>query len=179
LIARVARLAGPILFATLVAGCSHSAQGGRAPVPVTAFGSAIDNAAKRVELQDYTGADRILSDFALSAKGTPEAGEISFWRALYMIDPNNKTASIGEGLKAIDIYLSTPGTTMYREQAQVVKRTALALQSLRTAQLTARPAGKDTIFVNRDEEIAALKDQLTKANAELERIKKRLANPSR
>jgi molecular chaperone GrpE (heat shock protein) len=33
--------------------------------------------------------------------------------------------------------------------------------------------------VNREEEIAALKDQLAKANAELERIKKRLASPIR
>ena len=47
---------------------------------------------------------------------------------------------------------------------------------------------KDTVVVaskSRDEEIAALKDQLAKskddlakANAELDRIKKRLANPS-
>jgi hypothetical protein len=175
----VGRLASSILLAALVAGCARSPVVAKAPVPVTAFGNAIDNAAKRVEVQDYIGADRILSDFALAAKGTSEAGEISFWRALYMIDPNNKSASVAEGLRAIDIYLSTPGTKLYREQAQVVKRTALALQSLRTAQLTTRSAGKDTVFVNRDDEIAALKDQLAKSNAELERIKKRLANPSR
>ncbi|MGH9423443.1 MAG: hypothetical protein ACRD3J_25945, partial [Thermoanaerobaculia bacterium] len=113
-----------------------------------------------------------------SAKGTPEASEISFWRALYMIDPNNKSASVSEGLRAIDIYLSGPAKR-YRSQAQVVKRTALALQSLRTVQLAAKPAGKDTVFVNRDDEIAALKDQLAKSTAELERIKTRLANPSR
>jgi hypothetical protein len=163
-----------------VAGCSHSPRVASAPVPAIGFNNAIENAARRVDVQDYVGADRILSDYALSAKGTAEAGEISFWRALYMIDPYNKSASVSEGLKAIDIYLSTPNTKLYRAQAQVVKRTALALQSLRTAQLTAaRPAGKDTVYVNRDEEIAGLKDQLAKANAELERIKKRLANPSR
>lgn len=128
---------------------------------------------------DYVGADRILSDFALAAKGTPESQEVGFWRALYMIDPWNRSASVAEGLKAIDIYLSTPGTKWYRPQALVVRRTALALQSLRTAQQSAKIAGHDTVFVNRDEEIAALKDQLAKANAELDRIKKRLANPSR
>jgi hypothetical protein len=168
-----------MLLVAVIAGCSHSGGAAKAPVPVTGFDRAVENAARRVEVQDYVGADRILSDFALSAKGTPEAGEISFWRALYMIDPNNRSASVSEGLKAIEIYLSTPGVKLYRPQAQVVKRTALALQSLRTAQLTARPNGKDTVFVNRDDEIAALKDQLAKSNAELERIKKRLANPSR
>ena len=179
MIARVGRLAGSILFAALAAGCAHSRPVVKPPLPASGFGSAIENAARRVEVQDYVGADRILSDFALAAKGTPEATEISFWRALYMIDPNNKTASAADGLRAIDIYLSTPGTRWYRPQAQVVRRTALALQSLRNAQLTARPMGKDTVFVNRDDEIAALKDQLAKSNAELERIKKRLANPSR
>jgi hypothetical protein len=35
------------------------------------------------------------------------------------------------------------------------------------------------VYVTREDEIIALKDQLAKANAELDRIKKRLANPSR
>lgn len=35
----------------------------------------------------------------------------------------------------------------------------------------------DSTLKARDAEIASLKDQLTKANAELERIKRRLANP--
>jgi len=39
--------------------------------------------------------------------------------------------------------------------------------------------GKDTVFISREEEVAALRDQLAKANAELDRIKKRLANPGR
>ena len=39
--------------------------------------------------------------------------------------------------------------------------------------------GRDTVFVSHEEELAALKDQLAKANAELDRIKKRLANPGR
>lgn len=179
MIARLCRLGSSILLVALAVGCSHSPEAAKPPVPATGFARAVENAAKRVDVQDYVGADRILSDFALSAKGTPEAGEISFWRALYMIDPNNKTASVNDGLKAIDIYLSTPGTKRYRPQAQVVKRTVLALQSLRVAQQTAKVAGKDTVFVNRDDEIAVLKDQLAKANAELDRIKKRLANPSR
>ena len=178
MIARLSRLGSSILLVAFAAACSHP-PAAKPPMPANGFANAVDNAAKRVDVLDYVGADRILSDFALSAKGTPEAGEISFWRALYMIDPNNKSAPVSDGLKAIDIYLSTPGTKWYRPQAQVVKRTALAFQSLRSAQQTTRVAGKDTVFVNRDDEIAVLKDQLAKSNAELDRIKKRLANPSR
>ncbi|HEX2723986.1 MAG TPA: hypothetical protein VHM24_13805, partial [Gemmatimonadaceae bacterium] len=147
--------------------------------PVDMYQIAIDAAEKRVETGDYAGADRILSDFAVKAQGTDRATEISFWRALYMVDPSNKSASIPEGIRALDIYLSTPGARMYRGQALVLKRTAQTVQALRLAQGATRVVGRDTVFVTREEEIAVLKDQLAKANAELERIKKRLANPSR
>lgn len=180
MIARLSRLKKLVVCVAFIEGCSHP-PAAKPPTPAAGFAAAIENAARRVEAQDYLGADRILSDFALSAKGTAESHEIAFWRALYMVDPNNKNASISDGLRAMDIYLSTPGNKWYRTQAQVVKRTAMAVQALRTAQVTLPPkvVGRDTVFVNREDEIAGLKDQLAKANAELDRIKKRLANPSR
>ncbi len=179
MIARLGRFTILFVSVALAAACTNQAPIAKPPAPVTSFETAVDNAAKRVEALDYVGADRILSDFALAARGRPEAQEISFFRALYLVDPANKTASLSEGLKAIDIYLSTPGTTLYRSQAEVVKRTALAMQSLRAAQQTAKVTGRDTVFVTREDEVNSLKDQLAKANAELDRIKKRLANPSR
>ena len=42
---------------------------------------------------------------------------MAFWRALYMVDPANRTASIAEGIRALDIYLSTEaqsGTALRR-----------------------------------------------------------------
>ena len=161
-------------------GCAKSSStAAKPPTPAEAFTTAISAANKRAEAGDYAGADRILADFALKSRGTGEATEISFWRALYMVDPSNKTASIPEGLRAIDIYLATPGAKMYKPQALVIKRTAQSVQALKQAQITPKISGRDTVFVTREEEIAALKDQLAKANAELERIKKRLANPER
>ena len=150
------------------------------PAPAAGFAAAIESAGKRADAGDYAGADRILSDFALANKGSPEAQEVAFWRALYMVDPSNKKASVAEGLRAIDIYLASPGNKWYRPQAQVIKRTGMAMQSLRDAQAAApKVIGRDTVYVTREDEIVALKDQLAKANAELDRIKKRLANPSR
>lgn len=162
-----------------VAACSKPTPP-QAPAPAQAYAAVLKTAEERVREGDHAGADRILADFAIKAKGTEEATEISFWRALYMVDPANKRTSIPEGIRALDIYLSTPGTRWYRAQAEVLRRTAQSVQALRTAaQAQPRIVGRDTVFVSREEEIAALKDQLARANAELDRIRKRLANPSR
>ncbi|MEO8578207.1 MAG: hypothetical protein ABI556_15960 [Gemmatimonadales bacterium] len=169
-----------VACALLLAGCAkQSVTAAKPPTPAEAFMNTIAAANKRAEAGDYLGADRILADFALKSRGTDDATEISFWRALYMVDPSNKTASIPEGLRAIDIYLSTPGAKMYKPQALVLKRTAQSVQALKNAQIAPKISGRDTVYVTREEEIAALKDQLAKANAELDRIKKRLANPER
>lgn len=168
------------LFASVVlAGCSRGHAPTR-PAPAKPFAEALEAAEERAQAGDHADADRILSDFAINAKGTEEATETSFWRALYMVDPANRRTSIPEGIRALDIYLSTPGTRWYRTQAEVLRRTAQSVQALRgAAQSAPRVVGRDTVYVTREEEIASLRDQLAKATAELERIKKRLANPNR
>lgn len=55
-------------------------------------------------------------------------------------------------------------------------RFATELAALR-AQPVSVPTTTDSLVRARDTEIAALRDQLTKANAELDRIKRRLATP--
>jgi hypothetical protein len=144
-----------------------------------AFDAVVAAANKRVESGDYVGADRILADFALKTKGTPQATEASFFRALYMVDPQNKTSSMDEGIRALNIYLSSSGEKPHKAEALILKRTAQTVQSLRTVAPPPKVVGRDTVYVTREDEIALLKDQLAKANAELERIKKRLANPSK
>ena len=169
-----------VIFAVVLGagGCTRSQQAAKAPEP-DAFSIAVAAADKRVDAGDYSGADRILADFALKEKGTRDATEVAFWRALYMVDPNNRNASMADGVRALDIYLNTKGASRYRAEAHVLKRTAQTVLALRNAQGGPRVASRDTVFVTREDEIAALKDQLAKANAELERIKKRLANPER
>ena len=168
------------LIAGTLTGCAKPpAAEPPAPATATTFANALTAAEARAEAGDYVGADRILADFALKEKGTPEAQEVAFWRAMYMVDPNNKGASMAEAVRALDIYLATPGVKWYRAHAQVLRRTAMSVQALRTQQPIRLAAGRDTVFITREEEIAALRDQLAKANAELERIKKRLADPGR
>jgi hypothetical protein len=179
LIARSSSLKYLAVCAVFAVGCSHPPKVAPPPAPAVAFATTVENASKRVESGDYTGADRVLSEFALTHKGTPEGNEIAFWRALYMVDPSNKNASVAEGLRAMDIYLANPASKTYRAQGQAIKRIATLTQSLRAQQAATKVVGRDTVFVTREDEITALKDQLAKANAELDRIKRRLANPSR
>lgn len=170
---------GTLMLATLALACSPKLVP-QAPAPAQAYADVLRIADERVREGDHAGADRVLSDFALKTPGTEEATEIAFWRALYMVDPSNRRTSIPEGIRALDIYLATPGTRWYRAQAEVVRRTAQSVLALRNAaQAQPRVVGRDTVFVTREEEIAVLRDQLARANAELDRIKKRLANPSR
>jgi hypothetical protein len=150
-----------------------------APAPAAEFAATIEAARQKVDAGDYVAADRVLADYSLRHQGTPEAREVSFWRAMYIVDPANRTASIAQGIAALDIYLKTDGTIWYRPQAEVLRRTALVIQQVRMAQIPKQVNGRDTVFISREEEVAALRDQLAKATAELERIKKRLANPGR
>jgi hypothetical protein len=170
---------GLIAIAFVAAACGAGRTPEKTPAPAAEFAAAIEASRQRVEAGDYQAADRILADYALRNQGTAEAREISFWRAMYIVDPANRTASVAQGIRALDIYLASEGTIWYRPQAEVLRRTALVLQSVRQAQVPKKVNGRDTVFISREEEIAALRDQLAKANAELERIKKRLANPGR
>lgn len=152
---------------------------------------------RNVEAGNYHAADRILAEFARVHPGSREAREVAFWRAAYLIDPANALGSLEGGIAALDAYLASEPQGWYRREADVLRRTALAAQGLAVGASTGWRPPPDTIVVvtqdsvarpprrSRDEELAALRDQLArskselaKANAELERIKQRLANPT-
>jgi len=155
----------------------------------------LSNARGSVAAGNYFAAGRLLDEFVRTHPGTPEAREIEFWKAAYLIDPANEQGSLDAGIAALDAYLATDSTGAYREQAIVLRRTAIVAKGLAnqakpvaTDSSSGTTVVTDTVVVgskSRDEQIAALKDQLAKskdelakANAELDRIKKRLANPS-
>jgi hypothetical protein len=152
-------------------------------------------ARKDVEAGNYFAADRLLDEYARVHPDTREAKEITFWKAVYTLDPANERGSLAGGIAALDQYLAaTDSTGIYRNEAIVLRRTAAAAQGVAAHSGTGPPmalspvAAADTAVVvsrTRDEEIVVLKDQLAKTkeelakvSAELDRIKKRLANPS-
>ena len=157
------------------------------------FERTLYHARQDVDAGNYWAADKLLDEFVRTHPDTREAREIAFWKAAYMIDPANDRGSLAGGIAALDAYLATDSTGWYRNEATVLRRTAAV--ALGVSGNTAAVASgttpldpKDTVVVvsrTRDEEIAALKDQLAKSRdelakvkEELERIKKRLANPS-
>ena len=158
-------------------------------------GRALYYARRDVAEGNYFAADKILDEFLRTHPGTPEAREIAFWKAVYLIDPANDRGSLSAGIAALDAYLADNSAGLYRDQATVLRRTGAVAAGLANASATTATADsvtatavKDTVVVvskSRDEQIASLKDQLArskdelaKVNAELDRIKKRLANPS-
>ncbi|HEY4734033.1 MAG TPA: hypothetical protein VIH53_05715 [Gemmatimonadaceae bacterium] len=153
----------------------------------------LSHARQAADAGNYFAADKLLDEYVRMHPGTPEASETAFWKAAYQVDPANNLGSLSGGIAALDAYLAANPNGIYRNEATVLRRTAAAAQgltgkSLPAADSTARAVVKDTVVVeskSRDEQIAALRDQLAaskaelaKATAELDRIKKRLANPS-
>jgi hypothetical protein len=152
-------------------------------------------ARRDVDADNYWAADKLLDEFVRTHPDTREAREIAFWKAAYMVDPANDRGSLTGGIAALDAYLAADSSGWYKNEATVLRRTAAVAQGVSgipasAASTASAPSlsGTDTVVVvsrTRDEEIAALKDQLAKTkeelakvSAELDRIKKRLANPS-
>ena len=165
------------------------------------YDRALYHARQNVDAGNYWAADRLLDEFIRTHPDTRDAKEIAFWKAAYMVDPANDRGSLAGGIAALDGYLAADSVAWYRNEAIVLRRTALVAQRV-SPDLAGRSRGTsttasgstsptvttDTVVVvskSREEEIASLKEQLAKSkeelskvSAELERIKKRLANPS-
>jgi len=157
------------------------------------FERTLYHARRDVDAGNYWAGHRLLDEFVRTHPDTREAKEIAFWKAVYMVDPANDRGSLAGGIAALDGYLAADTAGRYRNEAKVLRRTAAVAQAASgtTASTAVAPSTSgttDTVVVasrTRDEEITALKeqlarskDELAKVSAELDRIKKRLANPS-
>ena len=131
-------------------------------------------------------ADRLLTDFADKHPGTAESVETGFWRALFKLDPANQTTGLRDAIALLDAYLGNPTVISHRSAATSLRRVAVALDrpptmSAAPAAPSRAPSGKvesKPDDKSNAEEVQRLKDELAKANAELERIKRRLAQPN-
>ncbi|MEP6991329.1 MAG: hypothetical protein ABJA80_10410, partial [bacterium] len=122
----------------------------------------------------YAVADQLLADFSTRYPASVEASDALYWRAVYKLDPGNSASTPRDAGVLLDGYLAS-GATAHRTEAHTLRRVATALDARATA--VATPPKVDVVKVDdkvRDEEIQRLKDELAKANAELDRIKRRL-----
>ena len=182
----------PIVAWVLIAGCANLPKPEPGPVERD-WNRSLAEARRNVETGNYYAADRLLAEFARIHPDTREAREISFWRAAYLVDPANQLGSLSGGIAALDGYLQSEPSGWYRNEAIVLRRTAAAAQALTDARggiggpivttgavdtVVIAPRSREVEIASLREQLARSKDELAKANAELERIKKRLANPS-
>jgi len=154
------------------------------PAP-EAWARASSVAAAQVGAGSYSAADRMLADFAAHYPGTPQALAATVRRALYKADPSNQTSSAHEATILLDSALATPLDSAARADARAMRRITMSLE--RAAGLPSSGGGSSATSPDsgtrsddaksNSEEVQRLRNELAKANAELERIKKRVAQP--
>ena len=181
----------PFWLASLVCLSLGCAQQTNPPIlaPTVDWITAFSEAQRAVEDRRFDQADAVLSDFMKLRKGTPEAREAVYWRAVYILDPRNRESSPRDAISYLDDYLADPPLPANASQARAMRGMAATVDSLDQAvqeaqQRPARESGEpsrpapDTGREDElEKEIERLKEQLEKANAELDRIKKRLTAP--
>lgn len=148
------------------------------------------DAEREVLAARHAVADRLLAEFATRYADSPEATEAGFWRALYMLDTANQTSRARDAIALLDSYLASSGATaLHRGAATSLRGVAVTLDrdvgaGGATPGTPAAPGARaenrpePRADERRDEEVQRLREELAKANAELERIKRRLAQPN-
>jgi hypothetical protein len=124
--------------------------------------------------------------FGRSAPDPLASADSLYWRAIAHLDAANTSGSTDSAVHFLNEYLAVGTVQKHRVEATVFRqlaRDALLLARVQAALSQQKP---DTVKVPvtrvaRDEEalreIQRLKDQLARANEELERIRRRLASP--
>jgi hypothetical protein len=171
------------------------------PSSERAWPNALATARARAGESKFDAADSVLVEFATRYPNTPEALETAYWRAVLKIDPSNSHASFAGAIALLDAYLADPRLRPHVVEAQSLRRVAAHLEGLNKLAASAMAQAKDASSTaanakaqaadanaradaaksepppSAEVEIKRLKDELAKANAELDRIRKRLSQP--
>lgn len=196
---RLSTIVGAILIA-LSASCTRLRPAHPAPPPADrAWPPTLSLAQAYAARGEFATADSALSVFAHRYPGTSEALESTYWRAVYKLDPSNRDLSIGGAIGSLDSYLADTRPHQHTAEARTLRRIAgeldrlnrLAGNALAQQIRDANAAPSTTVGSNEprpdtaksspdaaaQDEIKRLREELAKANAELERIRRRLAQP--
>jgi hypothetical protein len=182
---RTARIiTASVAVLTLSACATYSRSAPESPNP-EAWGALLNTTDYLANAGRHAAVDSALLDFAQRHPGTRAAEEVLFWRALYKLDPRSSAATRAEGRALMDSYLASEETAWYRGQANVLRH--LAREIVLAEQAAGQAAGDTTIVISdtspagiaaRDRVIRTQRAEIARLNAELERIKRRLATPS-
>ena len=136
----------------------------------------------------YADADRLLADFAARYPGSEGALESAYWRGVISLEPSNHDASPQIATAFFETYARGGGQLPHLTEATVLRDIAVRLQAGGSPSVAAASPAPGASAANtagaadlkaKDTEIQRLKDELAKANDELERIKKRLTAPTK
>ncbi|HKN66081.1 MAG TPA: hypothetical protein VJW73_07375 [Gemmatimonadaceae bacterium] len=135
----------------------------------------------------YGDADRLLADFAAKYPGSEGALESAYWRGVIALEPSNHDGSPQIATAFFETYSRGGGKLPHRVEADILRDIANRLQAgsptvavaSPTPGASAAPATGAADLKAKDSEIQRLKDELAKANDELERIKRRLTAPTK
>lgn len=136
----------------------------------------------------YADADRLLADFAARNPGSGGALESAYWRGVIALEPSNRDGSPQIAAAFFETYSRGGGELPHRVEAEILRDIAVRLQAAGAPTIavaspapgaSAAPAAGAADLKAKDSEIQRLKDELAKANDELERIKRRLTTPTK
>lgn len=169
------------------------------PAPARGWPGALSRARGFAARGEFDVADSTLADFARKYPTSEETLETSYWRALFALDPSNRTQSVSAAITSLDAYLADTRPREHVLEATALRRVAGQLDALNRLAASAIAQAKDanaaaaiakalsdarietprasSDSASQDAEIRRLKDELAKANAELDRIRRRLAPP--
>ena len=165
----------PALALALALSCARRPP--EPPSPLGAWVGAFVDAQQAAGRGDFARADSLLSTFARAFPASDEAAESQFWRALYRLHPANEHSSPRDAIRALDRYLALGERATRQAEAVLLRHVATRLDSLsRSAPArTADAAATDSTATQ--EEVAKLRAELRRTTDELERMRRRLAQP--
>lgn len=164
------------------------------PAPVdpvaAAWGVTLDSARVAITRGRPAHADSVLSAFRDRYTGMPQSAEALYWRALARLDLPAMTAGVKAAIADLDAYRATAAPAHLAE-ATVLRRALTQLDSARVATAAVptsaerpQPNGRITLLLRdtlrvRDEELQRARADAAAAQAELDRVRRRLAAPGR
>jgi len=143
--------------------------------------------------REFARADRTLAAFAARFPNSSAAAEAAYWRALVHLEPANRAADRATAAAALDAYRSTDPPRPHMLEAGVLRAMMAQMDSLRLELVLERTAAaaaagaatvarsalvpRDSLRV-RDEELARVRAEAAAAQAELDRVRRRLTTPA-
>lgn len=171
-------IAAALFFGACATATREAAPG--APTPEV-WGAVLNTADQLANAGRHAAADSALLAFARSHPGTRAAEEVAFWRALYKLDPRSSASTRAEGRTMMESYAASPTTSWYKGQANVLRFLARDLADAEQSAADSTIVAGDTSSTGieaRERVIRAQRAEIARLNAELERIKRRLASPT-